>query len=84
MEGAAASARDRAPAVLMHVGELIKFRDERKTLRLTLVSGEVVEGVVRWFDDETIHLATVSRDEITLFKHAVSYYSVAGPAIPAA
>ena len=80
MEGAATSARDRAMPVLQHVGELIKFRDERKTLRFTLSNGEIVEGLVRWFDDEAVHVVTTNRDEITLFKHAVSYYSVAAPA----
>ncbi len=74
MEGAAATSRDRAVPVLQHVGELIKFRDERKTLRFTLLDGNVVEGVIRWFDDEAVHIVTSNRDEITLFKHSVSYY----------
>ena len=75
MEGAAASSRDRSVTVQQHVGELIKFRDERKTLRFTLTSGEPLEGVVRWFDDETMHIVTADRSEITLFKHAVLFYA---------
>ena len=79
MEGAAASSRDRVMPVQQHVGELIKFRDERKTLRFTLISGDVVEGVVRWFDDNALHITLADRNEITLFKHAVSYYAAAAP-----
>jgi len=76
MEGGASSSHDRAPGVALHAAELIKFRDERKTLLFTLISGETIEGFVRWFDDTAIHVALGGPDraEATLFKHAIIRY----------
>ena len=74
-EGAATSARDVTPHVLLSSSELIKYRDERKTLAFTLVNGQVLEGVIRWFDSEAIHIATGDRDELTLVRHSLLYYS---------
>jgi sRNA-binding regulator protein Hfq len=54
--------------------ELIKFRDERKTLAFQLSNGEKQEGAVRWFDDSAIHIVTPEREEMTLFRHAILYY----------
>ncbi|GAB4452720.1 MAG: hypothetical protein OHK0029_04160 [Armatimonadaceae bacterium] len=68
------SSSERQPAVQLHASELIKYRDERRTLRFTLIGGETLEGAVRWFDDAAIHVVLADRNEITLFKHAILFY----------
>ena len=45
-----------------------------KVLTFTLVSGEKIEGAIRWFDEVAIHLVTPERDEITVFLHSVAMY----------
>ena len=77
MEGAAASSYDRNPPILLSASEMIRFRDERKTLHFTLTGGQSIEGAVRWFDAETVHLVTADRSEVTVQKHAILYYGVA-------
>ena len=77
MEGAASTARDSSPHVLLHNAELIKYRDERKTLVITLTDGKTIEGSVRWFDEQAIHVVTADRSELTVFKHAIVHYSAA-------
>lgn len=74
MEGASATSGDRLPTVLLHTAELIKYRDERRMLVFTLLHGEPVEGTIRWFDEEAIHLVDAERSEVTLFKHAIASY----------
>ena len=74
MEMAVGTSRERPSAILQHIAELTRFRDDRKTLVFTLLSGEKVEGAIRWFDDEAIHLVTPEREEITLFKQAIATY----------
>ena len=76
MEGGSSTSSDRPPVVLMHAAELIKYRDERKSLQFTLIGGEALEGVIRWFDEQTIHLVGPERTEVTVFKHAIAYYRV--------
>lgn len=76
MEFGSSTSSDRSPAVLLHATELIKYRDERKTLQFSLLGGEILEGVIRWFDEETIHIAGPERTEVTLFKHAIAFYRV--------
>jgi hypothetical protein len=56
------------------IEELVRFRDERRMLTFTLIGGEKIEGAVRWFDGEAIHIVTPSRDEVTLFRSSVLYY----------
>ncbi len=78
MEGAAASSHDRTFEVQLHNAELIKFRDERKILTVVLTNGDTVEGFVRWFDDQAVHLVISGpdRSETTVFKHAIVRYQV--------
>ncbi len=78
MEGAAASSHDRAFEVQLHNAELIKFRDERKILTVVLTNGDTLEGFVRWFDDQAIHLVVggPERNGTTVFKHAIARYQV--------
>jgi sRNA-binding regulator protein Hfq len=77
MELSAASSHDRPPQVQLHAAELIKFRDERRTLVFTLAGGEKLEGAVRWFDDSAIHIVLSDRNELTVFKHSILYYQAA-------
>ncbi len=74
MDVAAVGSGDRYPQVQQHSSELIRFRDERRSLVFALQGGETIEGSVRWFDDHTIHIVTADRDELTVYKHAVLYY----------
>ncbi len=74
MNIAPSGGNDRLPTVMRSDAEMIRARDERRTLSLTLTSGTVVEGVVRWYDDATICIADENRDEITVFKHAILHY----------
>lgn len=74
MEGAASTSGDRLPSIHLHTAELIKYRDERKSLVFTVLGGDSLEGFIRWFDDEAIHLVEPDRNEVTLFKHSVLFY----------
>ncbi len=55
-------------------GEMIKYRDTRTPLRFDLLTGDVVEGVVRWFDSITIGITAADKTEITLFYSAIATY----------
>jgi RNA chaperone Hfq len=74
MEMAVGTTRERLSPIPQHIAELTKFRDERKQLTFTLMNGQTIEGAIRWFDEETIHLVTADRQEITLFLHAIVSY----------
>jgi len=74
MELGSDRSRDRAPMVLLSESEMIRYRDERKTLTFTLTGGGEIEGAVRWFDAETVHIVDAERNELTLFKHAIQFY----------
>jgi sRNA-binding regulator protein Hfq len=54
--------------------ELIKYRDNRTDLIVTLVSGETLEGALRWYDEHALRLVQADRSEVTVYLHAVSYY----------
>ncbi|MBC8139831.1 MAG: RNA chaperone Hfq [Armatimonadetes bacterium] len=74
MNIAPSGGNDRPPTVQRSDAEMIRARDERRTLSFTLTSGTTVEGVVRWYDDYSICIADENRDEITVFKHAILHY----------
>ena len=75
-DGGIVRSGDRSAGIHTHSAELIRFRDERKTLFFTLTNGDKLEGFIRWFDDEAIHVVVSGQDraEITLFKHAIIQY----------
>lgn len=75
MEIGSSHSGDRHPNIQLHTAELIKYRDERKSVRFVLVGGETLQGVIRWFDDYVVHIADSERNEITLFKHAIVHYT---------
>jgi sRNA-binding regulator protein Hfq len=54
--------------------ELIKYRDNRTLLTVTLMNGETVEGAIRWHDPIALRLVQADRSEITIHLHAIAYY----------
>jgi len=54
--------------------DLIKYRDNRTVLIVTLLNGEIMEGAVRWYDEYALRLVQADRSEVTLYLHAVAYY----------
>ena len=74
MNLATSGGNERPPVVQRSDSEMIRARDERRTVAFTLTSGTVIEGVVRWFDDNAVCVADANRDEITLYKHAILFY----------
>jgi len=74
MNIAPSGGNERFPTVKRSDAEMIRARDERRQLIFTLQNGTVIEGTVRWFDDDAICIADDNRDETTVFKHAIQYY----------
>ncbi len=54
--------------------ELIKYRDNRTALIVTLLNGEALEGAIRWYDDQALRLVQADRTEVTVYLRAVAYY----------
>lgn len=54
--------------------ELIKYRDNRTALVVQLITGEALEGAIRWYDDRAVRLVQADRTEITVFMQAIAYY----------
>ena len=54
--------------------ELIKYRDNRTTLTVTLLGGQTLSGAVRWYDDQALRLVQADRSEITVYLHAIATY----------
>ncbi len=54
--------------------ELIKYRDNRTALTVTLLSGETLEGAVRWYDEMAVRLVLPDRSEVTVYLHAIATY----------
>ena len=54
--------------------DLIKYRDNRTVLIVTLLNGEIMEGAVRWYDEHALRLVQADRSEVTVYLHAVAYY----------
>ena len=65
---------DREERIAPHEIELIKYRSNRTPLEFRLTSGELVEGAIRWYDDQAIRIVLSDRTEMTLFRHAIVYY----------
>lgn len=75
MELGSTSSYDRAAVVKLSASEMIKYRDMHKNLKFSLVNGQTLEGSVRWFDDDAIHIVTGERNEVTILKHAILFFS---------
>ena len=54
--------------------DLIKYRDNRTALIVTLMSGEIMEGAIRWYDEQALRLVQTDRSEVTVYLHAVAHY----------
>jgi sRNA-binding regulator protein Hfq len=54
--------------------ELIKYRDNRTTLAVTLTSGETLDGMIRWYDSLALRLVQSDRSEVTIYFQAIAYY----------
>ncbi len=54
--------------------DLIKYRDSRTALIVTMMNGEIMEGAVRWYDEYALRLVQADRSEVTVYLHAVAYY----------
>jgi len=38
------------------------------------MSGEVIEGAIRWYDHLALRLVQTDRTEVTVHLHAIAYY----------
>jgi len=56
--------------------ELIKYRDNRTALVVKLITGEQLEGAIRWYDAHALRLVHSDRSEITVYLQAIAYYKV--------
>lgn len=65
---------DRHERIALHEIELIKYRDNRTPLVVKLLTGETLEGAIRWYDDRAMRLVLADRSEITLCRQAIAYY----------
>jgi len=43
-------------------------------LTVKLMSGEVIEGAIRWCDNFALRLVQTDRTEVTVHLHAIAYY----------
>lgn len=58
--------------------EIIKYRDNRTALQVKLITGETLEGAIRWYDDRALRLVQADRTEITVYFQAIAYYKPRG------
>ena len=65
---------ERRERIAQHEVELIKYRDNRTPLLVKLVSGETLEGAIRWYDSVALRLVLSDRSEITVYRQAIAYY----------
>jgi sRNA-binding regulator protein Hfq len=72
--GGGSGIHDRSERISPREGELIKFRDLRTPLVFHMLTGDTIEGVIRWYDGSSVRVARPDSTEITLFFHALSYY----------
>ena len=54
--------------------ELIKYRDNRTALVVKLITGEILEGAIRWYDATALRLVLPDRMEMTVNRQAIAYY----------
>ncbi len=73
--GRGGGSHEREERISPREGEMIKYRDMRTPLVFHLLTGDTIEGVVRWYDNISVRVALTDRSEITLFYHAVAFYA---------
>ena len=72
--GHGSGSHDHLERISPREGELIKLRDMRTPLVFHLLTGDSIEGVIRWYDGSAVRVAKPDGVEITLFFHALSHY----------
>ena len=65
---------ERIERIPLHEIELIKYRDNRTQLTIKLVTGETLEGAIRWYDATALRLVLSDRSEMTVYRQAIAYY----------
>jgi hypothetical protein len=54
--------------------EIIKYRSGQTLLQFRLLTGELIEGKIQWYDDLTFKIIQVDKSEITILRKALAYY----------
>jgi hypothetical protein len=54
--------------------ELIRFRDARCPVAFKLMTDEVIEGLVVWYDDISVHVVMPDKSELTIMNNVISTY----------
>ena len=65
---------ERVERIPLHEIELIKYRDNRTPLTIKLITGETLEGAIRWYDATALRLVHSDRTEMTVYRQAIAYY----------
>jgi sRNA-binding regulator protein Hfq len=54
--------------------ELRKFRESRVKVKFCLMTDEVIEGAVAWYDEHAVHVVKSETSEVTILFNVVSTY----------
>ncbi|MDR3710069.1 MAG: hypothetical protein P4L33_17375 [Capsulimonadaceae bacterium] len=54
--------------------ELIRFRDGKVPVKFQLMTDEILEGVVLWYDDLSVHIVRPDQSEVTIMFNVISTY----------
>ena len=54
--------------------ELIRFRDAKYLIKFTLMTDEVIEGQVAWYDEISVHVVLPDKTELTIMNNVISTY----------
>jgi len=54
--------------------DMIKYRDNRTPLFIKLLTGDTLEGAIRWYDERALRLVQADRTEVTVFLQAIAYF----------
>jgi len=54
--------------------ELIRFRDGKVPVKFTLMTDEVIEGVIVWYDEISVHVVKSDEAEVTIMYNVISTY----------
>ena len=69
---------DREDRIAPNEIELIKYRTGKTTLQFKLLTGDLLEGKIVWYDDLAIRIIHPDKSEITILRHALAYYKTRG------
>jgi sRNA-binding regulator protein Hfq len=65
---------EREERIAPHEIELIRYRTAKTTLQFRLLTGELLEGKIRWYDHNAIQIVQEDKSEITVLRQAIAYY----------